>query len=51
MVEWGVVELWLCCQLFSANSGKQRRTEVAFSRHHRMDRAARIVAGEEKNYG
>jgi hypothetical protein len=47
-VEWEVVELWLCCQLFGANSGKQRRTEVHVGRH-RMDRTARIVAGEGKD--
>jgi hypothetical protein len=47
-VEWEVVELWLCCQLFGANSGKQRRTEVHVGRH-RMDRQARIVAGEGKD--
>ena len=43
-----MVELWLCCQLFGANGGKQRRTEVHVGRH-RMDRAARIVAGEGKD--
>ena len=43
-----MVELWLCCQLFGANGGKQRRTEVHVGRH-RMDRQARIVAGEGKD--
>jgi len=39
----------LCCPLFCANSGRQRRTEVALSKRHRMDRAARIVAGKGKD--